>query len=276
MSKGDKELRKQARMRQVLFDHAFDAIVVVEHQGGRIVDWNRAATRLFDYSAEQAIGENMLEFIVPQDYQEEVGRSLADGVATLRGRRMEIKAKHADGSEIPVAISMSTVKLNGDFLFIAAMRDMTSHYVAVEIREKAQREISKLFLAHAAAKSSLVALSLKMCEIVDVQAVIFEFEKKVEGDQWRLVFLSDYILTLTGYTMSECREGWMSFVHARDRKRYEKERAELLESSALSGVSSVRLVRRDGKAIEVDEYRVIARNAEGQPIGMYGLLMERR
>ena len=117
----------EARVRAIL-DTAFDAIVSVDIEG-RIVEFNEAATRIFGHSRQAAIGKILAELIVPPIYRAAhtagMQRYLETGKSSVLNKLIEVEAVRADGTHIPVEISIAEVLLPEGRLFTAMMRDIS-------------------------------------------------------------------------------------------------------------------------------------------------------
>ncbi len=117
----------EARVRAIL-DTAFDAIITID-PAGRIVEFNEAATRIFGHAREAAIGRNMGELIVPPIYRAAhaagMDRYLRTGKSTVLNRLIEVEALRADGTHLPVEVSIVEVPLPEGRLFTAMMRDIS-------------------------------------------------------------------------------------------------------------------------------------------------------
>jgi PAS domain S-box-containing protein len=117
----------EARVRAIL-DTAFDAIVSIDIEG-RIVEFNDAATRIFGHARQAAIGKVLAELIVPPIYRAAhvagMRRYLETGKATVLNRIIEVEALRADGTHIPVEISIAEVLVPEGRLFTAMMRDIS-------------------------------------------------------------------------------------------------------------------------------------------------------
>lgn len=98
-----------------------------------IVSWNTAAEQLFGYSAEQAIGKP-LSIIIPERlraaHEAGLARAVQAGHARLAGRSVDILAAHANGSEIPVDLSLSMWFEAGKPMFGALLRDIADRHSA--------------------------------------------------------------------------------------------------------------------------------------------------
>lgn len=109
----------------VLFEASADAIVVVDADG-RIVLANAACEELLGYEARALTGQP-LQMLVPARYpgHEELraGYFRASRPRPM-GLGLALAARHADGREIPVDISLSPIEVGGQKLTAAAMRDL--------------------------------------------------------------------------------------------------------------------------------------------------------
>lgn len=117
----------EERFRQILAT-APNAIVMVDGQG-RITDWNHTAQRIFQYSQEEAVGQQMHQLIAPPRYHDDAARGFArfeeTGEGPLIGKITEIAATRKDGSEFPAELSISAVKLKGRWHAIGIIHDIT-------------------------------------------------------------------------------------------------------------------------------------------------------
>jgi PAS domain S-box-containing protein len=117
------EARKAA-----ILGSALDAIITMDHLG-RVVEFNPAAERTFGYAAADSIGKDLAELIIPDvlrtRHREGLAAFLRGGEGRLLGRRTEVTAIRADGSELPVELSVTRVDMPGDPLFTGYLRDLT-------------------------------------------------------------------------------------------------------------------------------------------------------
>jgi PAS domain S-box-containing protein len=126
-------LRESAARRRAMLDVAFDSVVAMDDRGV-VVTVNRAAERLFGYSAAEMVGRTVAETIIPPALREAhrhgLERYLKSGRGPVVGRRVELTAMRADGSEFPVELVVTRPELPGEPLFYGYVRDLTARYVA--------------------------------------------------------------------------------------------------------------------------------------------------
>ncbi len=119
--------RSEGRFR-VMSDVAQDGIITIDELA-RIGHWNRAASRIFGWSAEEALGRTAHSMMVPQRDQQDVLRGMQQfgvtGDGKMVGRTQELLAVRKDGSEIPIEISVASARVEGQWHAIAIVRDIT-------------------------------------------------------------------------------------------------------------------------------------------------------
>ena len=134
----DSEARKSAIMAS-----AIDAILTID-RAGLIVDFNAAAERMFGFRREDVVGREMAGLIIPPALREMHRRGLARCVETGEGRildkRIEIAALRADGSEIPVELTVTAIPGGGQSAFTGFIRDITDRKLAEATLRASQEE----------------------------------------------------------------------------------------------------------------------------------------
>src|SRR5882762_6324798 len=115
------------RMRAIV-DTALDGLVTMNHEG-RIVEFNPAAERIFGLSRGDAIGQTLADTIIPPAWRESHSRGLtrylATGEAAVFGKRIELTGQRADGTLLPVELSINRMPGEGPPLFAGFIRDIT-------------------------------------------------------------------------------------------------------------------------------------------------------
>ncbi|MFA5353645.1 MAG: PAS domain S-box protein, partial [Thermodesulfovibrionales bacterium] len=121
-----------------LLDAAPDAMVFV-NRDSRIVLVNAQAEALFGYRQEE-LADKALEILIPPRFREGHRRLIEDYFANPRLRTMgsdlKISALRKDGTEFRADISLSPLKLEGELLATAAIRDVTERVTAQELIER--------------------------------------------------------------------------------------------------------------------------------------------
>jgi PAS domain S-box-containing protein len=120
------KFKAESRFRELL-EAAPDAIIEVD-QDGRIVLLNRVTEKIFGYTREELLDQNV-DSLLPVKM---MGQHWANPTTRPMGHGYVLKARRKDGTEFPVAISFSPVRTDDGFRVTAIIRDMTAQKAAEE------------------------------------------------------------------------------------------------------------------------------------------------
>jgi PAS domain S-box-containing protein len=144
----------EARQRTIL-EAALDAVISMD-QDARMTYVNSAFERTFGYRAEEVIGCDLAEKIVPPSLREAhrrgLRRYLETGQSTILGLRIEVSAMRADGTLFPAEVTVTRTGLPGEAAFTAYVRDISDRQRA-EQQLKASR--ARLVTASDAARQRI-------------------------------------------------------------------------------------------------------------------------
>jgi len=164
----------EARHRAIL-EAALDGVISIDERG-RLTYINPAAERIFGYRADEALGRELAETFVPPSLQDAhrrgLARYLATGQTRILGRRIEITAMRADGSEFPAELTVTRADLAGAPVFIGYVRDITERQRAKEALEAARQRLKVVADEQAALRrvATLVAGGAPQTEVFAVVA----------------------------------------------------------------------------------------------------------
>jgi len=135
----------ETRMRAVL-NSALSAVVVMD-VNGKIIDWNARAESMFGWSRGEALGQELAATIIPQRYREAhrggLQHFLTSGTGPALNRPMELSALRRDGSELPVELSINSLKTGDVVTFCGFLTDITEQKQA---QSKIQEQLVRLDL----------------------------------------------------------------------------------------------------------------------------------
>jgi diguanylate cyclase (GGDEF)-like protein/PAS domain S-box-containing protein len=135
-----RELTSKAAQRQVILDLMNEAYVSTD-AGGVVTGWNRAAETTFGWTAEEAIGRQVAELIVPEEDHEEFAMMLSrswPGVPST-GRfeiRTERNGRNKDGRVFPLELAVTIAEIDGETVAHGLMHDITD-------RKQAERDLQE-------------------------------------------------------------------------------------------------------------------------------------
>jgi two-component system sensor kinase FixL len=129
---------REAHLQSVM-DTIPDAMIVIDAQG-LIQSFSKTATRLFGYSAEEAIGHN-ISLLMPSPYREQhdayLARYLATGERRIIGVGRLVVGQRKDGSTFPMELAVGEMQANGRRFFTGFVRDLTE-------RQETQKRLQDL------------------------------------------------------------------------------------------------------------------------------------
>ena len=132
----------EARTRAIL-QTAVDGIITID-TGGLIESFNPAAERLFGYTADEVLGQN-ISMLMPSPYRQEhdsyLARYLQTGEPHIIGIGREVRARRRDGTTFPISLAVSEVHLAGRRIFTGIVHDLTARVQAEEALRRSRDEL---------------------------------------------------------------------------------------------------------------------------------------
>jgi PAS domain S-box-containing protein len=111
-----------------ILENALDCIITMD-ANGRVLEFNPAAERVFGFSRQEAVGNELAELIVPPPLRDAHRRGLAHylktGEGPVIGKRIEIVGMRKNGSQVPVELAITAVKIGNAPVFVAYLRDIS-------------------------------------------------------------------------------------------------------------------------------------------------------
>jgi PAS domain S-box-containing protein len=208
---------------------ARDAIVVIDDQG-KISFWNAAAVKMLGWNESEVVGRDLHLTLAPQSYHSTCRLGMEHFVRTGRGdavgKTLELQALRRDNTEIPVELSLSSVKVGGHWHGVGIIRDI-SERKKVEESLQASEERYRIFTS---ITSDYV---FKCC--------------RQETKPYRIQWMAGAVESITGYSEREIYEMgcWMRIVHADDVERIG---AQLMEyAPGERGTAKFRIITKSGQ-----------------------------
>lgn len=126
-----------------LTTYAHDGIAILDNRGC-IILWNQSAEAIFGYSAEEALGKELISLIALPAQQELMQREARNfsqyGESKAIGRLMELKALGKNGNELHIEVSISAIKFQEGWGSMGIVRDITQRKTT---EAQLRREIEK-------------------------------------------------------------------------------------------------------------------------------------
>jgi PAS domain S-box-containing protein len=135
--------RSEARLRATV-EAAFDCVIGMDLEG-RVIEFNAEAQRVFGYARADVLGKPLAPLIIPERFREAhtagMARFRATGHASVAGRRMDVVAMRADGSEFPAELAIEVAEAPEGRIFVASLRDVAERHRAEEARNQLEAQL---------------------------------------------------------------------------------------------------------------------------------------
>jgi PAS domain S-box-containing protein len=190
------------RLRAIL-DTAVEGIITIDARGV-IESFNRAAEKIFGYTAKEAIGRNV-SILMPEPFRHQHDGYMQNyertGEAKIIGIGREVAGRRKDGSVFPMDLSVSEVRLADSRLFTGFVRDITERKrLETEIAEISNREQQRIGQdLHDGLCQELAGIEL-MCQVLEQK---LGGKSKAEAKQ--VADIGEHIRVAIGHTRKLAR-----------------------------------------------------------------------
>ncbi|OOG28774.1 histidine kinase [Thioalkalivibrio denitrificans] len=135
--------RSEDRLRATV-EASLDCIIGMDTEG-RITEFNPAAEQCFGHRRAEVMGRVLADLIIPERFRASHHAGLAHFRATgegpYLGKRVEVTAQRADGSEFPAELAIDVVRSGEEDLFIGYLRDITERHRAETARTQLETQL---------------------------------------------------------------------------------------------------------------------------------------
>ena len=246
------EHRETEERLRCITDLAHDAILMVD-PAGAITYWNRAATTILGYSATEALGQNLHRLLAPERYlgahHAAFSKFQRTGQGAAIGRTVELFARHQDGREIAIELSLSSVALKDGWNAVGIIRDISARK-RLEAALSASEE--RLRLALEASREGVWE-----CDLSTDTAIV--------NDQW---------FAQLGYAPNAIEptcERWKQHIHSDDVEAVMRRLDDYLQGRTPRYCSEYRIVTASGEMRwHQCTGKIVARDANGLPVRLIG------
>lgn len=133
-------VRESEARKAAILQSALDAIITID-DAGRVIEVNPATTTTFGWTAEEMVGQELAELLIPEASRDAHRAGLADygrtGSSPVLCRRLELTAVRKDGTSVPVEVTITPVPLADRTVFTGYLRDLSA-------RREAETEAARL------------------------------------------------------------------------------------------------------------------------------------
>ncbi len=234
---------------------AMDAIVVVD-AANIIVEWNPAAEQILGWSAWDAIGQPLAELIIPVDQRAAhlaaLAQHLQHGTTRILGQRVRTHALRADGSTVPVELTVTSCGTPAQPMFAGHLRDLRPEITLREERDRAA-ELFRAVVEESPAGIYLTSMDRREVTYVSPQL-----------DEW---------FGSPGLSWAAKRHAWLEAIHPQDRARVRQAMA-ASDAAGEPLVSEHRVISAAGPMLHVRVQERHVLGPDAMPVARLGVIMD--
>ena len=231
---------------------AQDAIVLMDSEG-RISFWNPSAEKIFGFARDEALGRELHSLLAPERYKARYRNGVTKfrqiGQGPVVGQTFEIVARRKDGTEFPVEVSVSAIKLEHKWNAIGIVRDVTERKRAQEALKKSEANLREA--------QQIAAVGSWEWDLATDTHFWSEEESRILGRD----------PSLPAPNLKE----FLAFVHPEDRKKVEDD-ANATFKTGTPFQTEYRIIRTDGEERNVESRGKRFDDADGKPIRLAGTI----
>jgi PAS domain S-box-containing protein len=143
-SRLQQHLLEESRRLKVGIIEAAPVCIISANSACEIIEFNPEAERCFGHRAEDVLGRHMTDILVPVQLREAHNQGFSRFCRTLQGtligRRLELSALRADGTEFPIEINLVTSRHGEELVITAFIVDLAERKQA-ELELRRQRDL---------------------------------------------------------------------------------------------------------------------------------------
>ncbi len=236
------ESERAARLLEARYDYLTryaNDLVLLFDADLRIVQANERAIAEYGYTSKELLGMTPLDLRTPEELERP---SLAELIAQDGDSALyQIEHARKDGSHLNLEVSARRIEVDGTYLFIAIMRDITER-LAIDAALRQSEDKFRYVFDHDGSAKSLT---------------------KPSGE----ISVNDAFLDMLGYTREELGEDgtWQQLTHPDDREASAALVACLMSGERDSARFEKRYVHKNGSIVWADVTTALRRTEGGEP-----------
>ena len=224
----DAETRKTA-----ILEASIDSLITINNEG-EIIDFNPSAEQTFGYQKDDIYGKKLTTLMFPKQisdfYEQNLVSFHRNGKSEVLHQHIETTALRADGTEIPVELSIVPFISNNKNYFLSSIRDISTRKQLEETQKQTNLLLNEI----------VHELKLRQTAL-DEHAIV-----SIGDSQGNIIYANDKFTDITGYSLDELLGKNHSILHSgvQDAHFYEQLWATLISGHVWHGELCNR--RKDG------------------------------
>ena len=152
--RAEEELKASEARKRAIFETSLDCLIISDEHG-KIVEFNTAAEKTFEYTRDEALGQDMDELLFAHPsragrFDDLVCDKLPDEQSSLLGKRLEVPLVRRSGEEFIAEMAMQPIPLEGTVHFATVLHDITGRKQAELELQQAKNAAEEASLAKSA------------------------------------------------------------------------------------------------------------------------------
>ena len=170
---------REARLSAIL-DAAPEAIITI-NETGVVTSYSPAAKTILGFRSDEVVGQNV-KMLMPAPHQEKhddyMSRYIETGEKRIIGIGREMSARHKDGSDVPIRLTVAEWWIDGERNFTGIIHDLTEDMKSRDALQRAQKmeAVGQLTGGLAHDFNNLLTVIIGNLELLEMQ--LGEFPKK--------------------------------------------------------------------------------------------------
>lgn len=139
-------LKENQARSEMIFDNVVDAIVAIDARG-LIELWNPAAEKIFGYTAQEAVGQNIRLIMlgdVGAEHDDYLKRYLRTGQRHVLGKSREVIGVTKSGKKTPIELRLEEGRLGNEVKFIGVLRNIEDKKRAESLLNDRLKELERV------------------------------------------------------------------------------------------------------------------------------------
>lgn len=245
--------------------------IISTNMDGVVVSWNSGAERILGYSKVEAIGNYVVELLVPNDLRYEAQEAITNLKKSRKPKSIETRRITKSGSEIPVSITLSPI-LDANKNIIGVSKNIRD----ISERKKAEAKIfelnSNLESEVKARTTELRELNLLLNDVLSASSEVSIIATDLNGV---IKLFNKGAERMLGYSADEV-VGKVTPVGFHDEIEIDKQRIEIFEAmgATISDSLGVLIHRALQGDFESKEWTYIHKDGSTRPVSLVVTLMK--
>lgn len=258
------ELRDTEARLRVILDHVLASIIMID-ASGKIIAINPATVRMFEYTNEEAIGQNVKMLMPEADSKDHDGHLAGyrpTGESRVIGRGRELEGLSRTGRLFPIELTVTEAMLDHKRIFIGLVRNISERKRA---EQEALRAEAELLAERAALKEANTRAALA-AQSAGIGIWDWDFKtNRLKGDE-RLCRLYDVDSRLVSEADADF---WLERMHPEDRTGVREALQAAIDEIKPYNIE-FRVIWADGSVHFLKASGIVERDDARKPLRMVG------